>query len=133
MISRDGSTADRSHSYVQFAPIAYIVKLHIELNNAILISKIVRGSSNRVDNHHDSTTDPTTDRKIRGTHISVTGISPSAQHLHPYFPGKDEQQTDIIVENGDAKTSSSSNDRYQGDGIQKTVTMFISDDSEGHP
>ena len=29
--------------YVQFAPVAYIVKLHIELSNASLIAKIVRG------------------------------------------------------------------------------------------
>jgi hypothetical protein len=129
LISHCGLIADDSHSYVQFAPIAYIVKLHIELNNAILISKIVRGSSHRVDNHHDSSTD----RRIHGTHISVVGNSPSAQHLHTYFPGKDDKRTDARVENGDVKSSFSSNDRYQGDGIQKTVTMFISDDSKGHP
>ena len=35
------------HSYVQFAPVAYIVKLHIELSNASLIAKVVRSGSKR--------------------------------------------------------------------------------------
>ncbi|PVH90577.1 hypothetical protein DM02DRAFT_505914, partial [Periconia macrospinosa] len=35
------------YDYVQFAPVAYIIKLHIELNMAVLISKVVRSSSDR--------------------------------------------------------------------------------------
>lgn len=37
-------------SYVQFAPVAYIVKLHIELIMADMISKVIRsGTTERVD------------------------------------------------------------------------------------
>ncbi|KAL1957342.1 hypothetical protein VTO42DRAFT_6131 [Malbranchea cinnamomea] len=46
------------YDYVQFAPVAYTVKLNIELTMAELISKIVRNSQHRVDNH-DSSTGPT--------------------------------------------------------------------------
>ncbi|PVH97845.1 hypothetical protein DM02DRAFT_504470, partial [Periconia macrospinosa] len=35
------------YTYVQFAPVAYIIKLNIELNMAVLISKVVRSSSDR--------------------------------------------------------------------------------------
>ncbi|MBV5323237.1 hypothetical protein JZU51_00410, partial [bacterium] len=35
-----------AYSYVQFAPVAYIVKLYIELTMASLIAKIVRSGTN---------------------------------------------------------------------------------------
>jgi hypothetical protein len=42
-------------SYVQFAPVAYIVKLYIELTMAVLISKVVHSSSTeRVDDMFSS-------------------------------------------------------------------------------
>jgi hypothetical protein len=121
---------DRNSSYVQFSPIAYIVKLHIELNNAILISKIVRGPSHRVDNQNEYSTE----REGPGTRMSVVPPSSSAQNLHVYFPGKDGKNADVRVESGmenaDAKSFVSTSDRYLGNGIQKTVTMFVSENGK---
>ncbi|EMD93177.1 hypothetical protein COCC4DRAFT_151123 [Bipolaris maydis ATCC 48331] len=40
------------YTYVQFAPVAYIVKLNIELSMAVMISKVVRSSSDRRDDRY---------------------------------------------------------------------------------
>ncbi|KAH6610506.1 hypothetical protein Trco_000526 [Trichoderma cornu-damae] len=66
--------------YIQFAPLAYIVKLYIELLMAILISKIVRSNTNRrPDLHNRSTNHNTTDPTNHVTsRVVITGPAPKA-------------------------------------------------------
>ncbi|CZR67123.1 uncharacterized protein PAC_17022 [Phialocephala subalpina] len=107
------------YDYVQFAPVAYIVKLYIELTMADLISKVVRsGSAQRGDewysggNHTSSRTHPkpTTitqpDSFANGSAMMDTNISAGRVDRH--------------------------RDEDQGAGIMKTVTTVVqSDMSEG--
>ncbi|KAI5456073.1 hypothetical protein BGZ63DRAFT_436110 [Mariannaea sp. PMI_226] len=115
--------------YVQFAPVAYIVKLYIELMMAVLISKVVKsGASGRGDGrygssgHKSNPVNNTTSRvvvsggdtfqrsgtsflsklrKEQGTRVSSTG---SEIHLatfaDPYSITKTVETT-VMVDNGD--------------------------------
>jgi len=95
-------------SYVQFAPVAYIVKLHIELTMAVLISKVVRSSSSeRVDNGYSS-----------GHHTSNrTNVNRST---NPY-----KLETNISGGRGGVPR-----DENKGAGIVKTVTTVVKRDSD---
>ncbi|KAI0141375.1 hypothetical protein BJ166DRAFT_99993 [Pestalotiopsis sp. NC0098] len=64
--------------YIQFHPLVYLLKLHIELNMADLIAKVVR-ASNPLNNHQD-VTDNTTSSGMSGTQKRGTqaSIPPSA-------------------------------------------------------
>jgi hypothetical protein len=105
------------HSYVQFAPVAYTVKLNIELTMAELISKVVR-SSQRVDGQ--DTSNPTVvcsdlaSRNLDGNKI---------RHSHGYFPGSTEKGANLVyTEMTENHLPLSKSDLCSGDGIVKTVT-----------
>ncbi|KAE9379565.1 hypothetical protein N431DRAFT_553735 [Stipitochalara longipes BDJ] len=94
--------------YVQFAPVAYIVKLHIELTMAVLISKVVRGnSSQRVDDGSSSGHHKSNRTKVKAT------TDPYRLETTIYGGGVDGPE----VENRES-------------GIMKTVTTVVKSDSD---
>jgi hypothetical protein len=119
--------------YVQFAPVAYTVKLNIELTMAELISKVVR-SSLRVDGQDTSNptvvgSDPATRNDNRNTIRNSRG----------YFPGSAEKSADAVYEMAESHLPTSTSNLYDGEGIMKTVTTrmkaenhsFLEDSSSG--
>lgn len=119
------TNSDNHSSYVQFAPVAYTVKLNIELTMAVLISKVVRGV-HRVDDH-----DSSTNYAANGTNISSRiDVVTSTQQQNGYFPGSIEKNKNIRVEKTGGHLSASDRDRYQGEGIIKTMTMTMTEDGE---
>ncbi|KAH7408861.1 hypothetical protein BKA64DRAFT_618559 [Cadophora sp. MPI-SDFR-AT-0126] len=96
------------YDYVQFAPVAYIIKLHIELTMAVLISKVVRdNNAERVDDGYSS-----------GHHTSNrTNVNRST---NPY-------RFETNVSGGKA---SGPGDVNSGAGILKTVTAVVKSDSD---
>jgi len=92
-----------AYDYIQFAPVAYIVKLNIELTMAELISKVVRGA-HRVD--------------IKDSSVHCTAnFSGGTESADCYFPGS----------NGHGVTMNTavgvSEEKYKGEGIMKTVDV----------
>lgn len=79
------------YSYIQFHPLVYLLKLHIELNMADLIAKVVR-ASNPLNNHQD-VTDNTTSSGMSGTQKRNTqgSIPPSA------YPHRDSGYVSTIM------------------------------------
>jgi len=118
------------YDYVQFSPVAYIVKLNIELTMAELISKVVR-SAHRVDDQSSST-----NRASNGTHLGgrLDGRARMQQRYTGYFPGSDGKNGTVCEENADRQLAASDGKHYQGEGIMKTVTTQtkeISDEVDG--
>ncbi|KAL5326578.1 hypothetical protein ACEPPN_004265 [Leptodophora sp. 'Broadleaf-Isolate-01'] len=116
------------YDYVQFAPVAYIVKLYIELTMADLISKVVRsGSVERGDgwyssgNRTESHTHPTTGNR--------TVTKPAKPQSDSVYDSSARMDTEI---------SGGRTDRLQhedsGTGILKTTvtTVLESDSGEGY-
>lgn len=89
------------YRYIQFAPVAYIIKLNIELTMAELISKIVRSR-----------------QKIDIKEYSTDLTSRSETKVDSYFLESRgyNGKTDIVV--------ATSDEQYEGEGIMKTVTML---------
>ncbi|KAI4596200.1 hypothetical protein KJ359_005707 [Pestalotiopsis sp. 9143b] len=77
--------------YIQFHPLVYLLKLHIELNMADLIAKVVR-ASNPLNNHQD-VTDNTTSSGMSGSQKRNTqgSIPPSA------YPHRDSGYVSTIM------------------------------------
>jgi hypothetical protein len=98
------------YRYIQFAPVAYIVKLNIELTMAELISKIVR-SRQKID--------------IKEYSTNLTTLSET--QVDSYFLESDRfhGKTDIVV--------ATSDEQYEGEGIMKTRTVtMLKDCSTGN-
>ncbi|KAM6513808.1 hypothetical protein FALCPG4_015021 [Fusarium falciforme] len=100
--------------YVQFAPLAYIVKLYIELLMANLISKVVRsGAAGQGDGYHGSSS-----HKSNPTNYVTSRVVVSGSHAMPKpgntilttYPGPHgitkTVETTIVVNDGDDGRSS---------------------------
>lgn len=109
------------NSYVQFHPLAYIVKLNIELSMADLISKIVR-RQDRVDYPY-SNSNPTelTSNPRHGHFDSKSGV----------FSSQNEQRTQVSHIYATRRLSDSSlsegniGTQNKGVGIMKTVATVV--------
>ncbi|KAH7353183.1 hypothetical protein BKA66DRAFT_516250 [Pyrenochaeta sp. MPI-SDFR-AT-0127] len=140
------------YAYVQFAPVAYIIKLNIELTMAVLISKVVRSSSDRKDEWYSKE-----NRTPNGTHLtnrSTTG-APMPQR-DSFFSSSCRKKTNtcekktsspwptFYCEQGQDRTIATAvttvaecgEDSFKGEhreeGIMKTVTMAVrTEDREG--
>lgn len=97
-------------SYVQFAPVAYTVKLNIELSMADLISKVVRSSYRDHSGNFDS------NRSSDNTH--------TVSRPHSYFPGSAEKQVTARGYEEDEYSNKTDREKYDGEGIVKTVTVM---------
>ncbi|KAH7043773.1 hypothetical protein B0J12DRAFT_671774 [Macrophomina phaseolina] len=116
------------YDYVQFAPFAYIVKLHIELTMAVLISKVVRSSSaERVDEWYSSG-----NNTANRTHLTNrTAVPPATIPLEDdVFRGSAGMDTNIEGKKSDEPIwSTNYGDRDKRDGIVKTVTTVVRHES----
>lgn len=117
----------RSNSYVQFAPVVYIIKLHIELTMAALIAKIVKK----------------TVTNTRGLYAHQPGRNPGkayAQVSEPSERGENRSSTgtqsattlghDVEIQKGEYVADMPLNGYSGKIAIMKTVTTTIS--SAGH-
>ncbi|RYP13323.1 hypothetical protein DL765_006913 [Monosporascus sp. GIB2] len=118
--------------YVQFAPLAYIVKLHIELIMAVLISKVVRsGSAGRGDGWYGSSGHKSNPTNHTTSHVVISGSPLSPKSGNPFLNklGKDATA-------GEGSTGSEINlTACLGQhGITKTVetTIVVHDGEDGH-
>ncbi|KAH0591665.1 hypothetical protein MHUMG1_10596 [Metarhizium humberi] len=102
--------------YVQFAPVAYIVKLHVELTMASLIAKVVQSSGGNNSNLSNDQNSSTTEPKGRGLMNCSTTFA------------------DLRINGGssavipDARSSDAGSDIYLfsvSSGIMKTVTTSV--------
>jgi hypothetical protein len=105
-------------SYIQFAPIAYTFKLHIELTMAELISKIVH-TANRGNFGTTIGNNATSNTNIAGQTITLT----STQQIRSYYSASDIESGKIHIITSDCK-------QYECDGIMKTVTMMSMNDTD---
>jgi hypothetical protein len=119
---------------VQFAPVAYTVKLNIELTMAELISKVVR-SSQRVDGQDVS--NPTV---VGSDTATRNNDGNKMRDSRGYFPGSAEKAAEVVyTEMAETHVQSPQVDLYSGEGIMKTVTTrmkaenhsFLEDSSSG--
>ncbi|KAF2401031.1 hypothetical protein EJ06DRAFT_510063 [Trichodelitschia bisporula] len=103
-----------AYDYIQFAPVAYTAKLHIELSMAELISKVVRGR-NRVDASDDWTSDGT----VLSSHIQ----------------GGTKRQTQTLYAKGEMEIDERSEAGLVGperqEGILKTVAVVQTETRDG--
>ncbi|KAH8725584.1 hypothetical protein GQ44DRAFT_615329 [Phaeosphaeriaceae sp. PMI808] len=99
------------YAYVQFAPVAYIIKLNIELTMAVLISKVVRSGSDRND-----------ERSSKGTHLTNCS-NPGARmpQQDGFFPSSGRKRT-TIHEKTTWPVSQCEQGQGQGRGIVTAVT-----------
>ncbi|KAH7080026.1 hypothetical protein BKA63DRAFT_590349 [Paraphoma chrysanthemicola] len=139
------------YAYVQFAPVAYIIKLNIELTMAVLISKVVRGSSDRngesysMENdtangthqkNRSTTTAPMPQRDSFFSSLSRRKIKTPDNTTSTPWPIKHcKQGQSKVVVTAVTTTAERGEDSFKGDhkdeGIMKTVTMAMrSDDRE---
>jgi hypothetical protein len=104
-------------SYVQFHPLAYIVKLNIELSMADLISKIVR-SQDRVDNSDSNShpTELTSNPRSRQFDSKIGTFS---------FPNKVSNVCASKVFSGGYPEGGDIGAHNQGGGIMKTIATVI--------
>ena len=132
-------------SYVQFAPVAYIVKLNIELSMAVLISKVVRSSSDRredryAEGNHTLHGTHLTNRSTIGSRIpqqnsacsstKVDAHDETASNNWPASHHKQDQHRGVVTM---VTTSELPEDNYMDDnseeGILRTVTMAVRSES----
>lgn len=106
-------------SYVQFHPLAYIVKLNIELSMADLISKVVR-RQDRVDNSYSNSNPTELTSNPRHGHFNTRG---------GVFSSSNEQPTHVShVYAGKTLSDSSEGDispQNRGAGIMKTIDTVV--------
>jgi hypothetical protein len=108
-------------SYVQFAPVAYIVKLQIELIMADLISKVVRsGSAERVDDWYSSGNHTSNRTRPNGR----SGAGPAMPQTGGFFAHSVRMNTNISGGRVDGVR-----DEDKAAGIVKTVTTVVKSDS----
>jgi hypothetical protein len=92
---------------------------------AILISKIVRGAY-RIDNQGSST-----DAAADNTHLRTTNHGTVVKQQPPeYYPGRDLESLHTCAGNAYGSPSLTDQETYEGEGIVKTVTMFVTEDDE---
>ncbi|RYP28794.1 hypothetical protein DL767_007053 [Monosporascus sp. MG133] len=118
--------------YVQFAPLAYIVKLYIELLMAVLISKVVRsGAAGRGDGWYGSSGHKSNPTHHGTSHVVISGSAPGLKSGNTFLSkfGKDAP----------ARESSTGSEIHLAThpgqhGITKTVetTIVVNDGEDGH-
>ncbi|RYP67206.1 hypothetical protein DL771_007368 [Monosporascus sp. 5C6A] len=118
--------------YVQFAPLAYIVKLYIELLMAVLISKVVRsGAAGRGDGYYGSSGHKSNPTHHMTSHVVISGSPPEPKSGNTFLSklGKDVP----------ARKGSTGSEihltTYPGQhGITKTVEtrIEVNDGKDGH-
>ncbi|KAJ3549087.1 hypothetical protein NM208_g687 [Fusarium decemcellulare] len=115
--------------YVQFAPVAYIIKLHIELLMANLISKVVRSStSSRGDWYSSSRSNPTNYVTSR-VHVTSGAMPRPGSNLFSKL-GKDAPQRKPSSDGSEIALAPCA----EPQGITKTVeTMVRVDSRQGAP
>ncbi|KPM43693.1 hypothetical protein AK830_g2851 [Neonectria ditissima] len=107
--------------YLQFHPLAYLVKVHIEMNMAELITKVVKASnSSGYPDYSGSRSQPTNGKS--------SGHKTGSKHQGSMFPGG---QTTFIQAGGDNDIELSNRDIG---GIQKTTTtqVVVKQNSSGY-
>lgn len=123
------------HSYIQFHPLSYIVKLNIELCMSDLISKVVR-KRDRTDkpHEHDSSSNPsrgtelqTQSRTVRGTTLASKGGLQSRVVAEGGAPdaGKGAGGGDRESVHSVSSDESGINFRVPEDGIVRTVAVQV--------
>ena len=106
-------------SYVQFHPLAYIVKLNIELSMADLISKIVR-RQDRVDNPYSNSNPTELTSNPRHGHFNLRGGVSSIPNEQPAHVSHIYASKTISVSGeGDIGTQD------QSAGIMKTIATVV--------
>ncbi|KAH7111882.1 hypothetical protein B0J11DRAFT_191543 [Dendryphion nanum] len=133
------------YDYVQFAPIAYIIKLHIELTMAALISKVVRSSSDGAGKWYSHE-----NRTPNGTHLTNrTATGAPMPQGDCFFPGPGGKKTSTyeetagghwpthhceqcqckgivtVVKTGSENGENSCKGGHSQEGIAKTVTVAV--------
>ncbi|RYP91166.1 hypothetical protein DL770_002728 [Monosporascus sp. CRB-9-2] len=118
--------------YVQFAPLAYIVKLYIELLMAVLISKVVRsGAAGRRDGWYGSSGHKSNPTHHGTSRVVISGSAPESKSGNTFLSklGKDAP----------AREGSTGSEIYLTThpgqhGITKTVetTIVVNDGEDGH-
>ena len=119
--------------YVQFAPVAYIVKLHIELSNASLIAKVVRNNSKRPQVGMDAS------NSYSRSNPNTDAINPTTSRAVISSAARPKQQEEAW-EDTEARGGSSASDVHlapygaeKGDGIMRTVeTVVVVDAVDAH-
>ncbi|KAK0622656.1 hypothetical protein B0T14DRAFT_475756 [Immersiella caudata] len=126
-----------SDPYLQFAPVAYIVKLHIELSNASLIAKVVRSSSTRPQVGMDASSGHNTKSHTK-TDDAINPMTSRAIVTSSAPPLDETQRT--WEEDFEARSGSSASNTHlapyadeKGNGIMRTVeTMVVVDCVDGY-
>jgi len=109
-------------SYVQFAPVAYIIKLNIELTMAVLISKVVRSSGNDGRDGYSSSHHFSGLRTHQGTRTV------NSNHDRD-LPGAMKMNTLV---SGPTLNGSADEHEHQGPGIMRTVVTSVKmEDDDG--
>lgn len=104
-----------SFVYVQFHPLVYLLKLHIEMNMADLIGKVVRASNNQDSNDYSSRSRTTGKSGSRPTHAGRFGATLTRTHIE--LGEEDEMEL---------------KERENLEGIKKTVVTEIVRTGPGH-
>ncbi|KAH7260159.1 hypothetical protein FSOLCH5_009491 [Fusarium solani] len=104
-----------SFVYVQFHPLVYLLKLHIEMNMADLIGKVVRASNNQDSNDYSSRSRTTGKSGSRPTHAGRFGATLTRTHIE--LGEEDEMEL---------------KERQNLEGIKKTVVTEIVRTGPGH-
>jgi hypothetical protein len=129
-VSKHQLTSGYRPRYVQFAPLAYIVKLYIELLMASLISKVVRsGAAERGDGWHSSSR---TNNKSNPAHRATSqvvitgnpGLPKSGNHFFSRF-GKDAE---ALGDGSGSEIELATDAGHQGILIETTVALDSCDE-----
>lgn len=99
------------YSYIQFHPLVYLLKLHIEMNMADLIGKVVRASNNDPRGGHDYSSRSRTNGASRA-HGTRFGNTLASAHHRTHIELGEEDEYEL-------------NQREKIDGIKKTVVTKI--------
>jgi len=94
---------------------------------AELISKVVR-SSQRVDNKNSSSHEHHSES--HGTNLSQVDKRTSKKPQNPFYDGPNDTFPPINGMKATAHVTASENDKYDGEGIMRTVVTFIDRESE---
>ncbi|KAH8200262.1 hypothetical protein TruAng_005598 [Truncatella angustata] len=89
--------------YVQFHPLIYLVKLHIEMNIADMIARVVRAANP----HHTGSYDKSNSRRYEGGHKMTTLVT--TRHNNASH----------------AKADEGNEDQYPMDGIKRTIETQV--------
>ncbi|KAH6847177.1 hypothetical protein B0I37DRAFT_414939 [Chaetomium sp. MPI-CAGE-AT-0009] len=110
--------------YVQFAPLAYIVKLHVEITMAVLISKVARsGSSSKKDGLQEGSSQKT-DLDLHTSRVEITGGRKT--HTSAHTVTFHASRNDVEARGGSSGSETPLSFQAPNDqGIMKTVETMV--------